>query len=106
MRQALITIEHKDHYEVELINENGDTFTYNPDVWEGLEDFLISAPECKNQVLMDGILKSNKLIKEILDYKTKEELGHFTFTNLTNAYWRNETALNNFLNQEAELTKF
>ena len=43
MKQALITIEHKDHYNVELTNKNSDTFTYNPEIWEGLEDFLNGA---------------------------------------------------------------
>tara|TARA_R110001606_G_scaffold398055_1_gene576190 strand:- start:4029 stop:4286 length:258 start_codon:yes stop_codon:yes gene_type:complete len=38
-----LTIEHKDHYTVELTNGNGDTFTYNPQKHEGLEDFLSGA---------------------------------------------------------------
>jgi hypothetical protein len=38
-----LTIEHKDPYTVELTNEKGDTFTYNPQKYEGLEDFLSGA---------------------------------------------------------------
>ena len=38
-----ITIEHKHHTEVVLTNQCGDTFTYNPIVHEGLEDFLSGA---------------------------------------------------------------
>lgn len=38
-----LTIEHKDPYTVELTNGNGDTFTYNPQKYEGLEDFLNGA---------------------------------------------------------------
>ena len=38
-----LTIEHKDHNTVELTNDKGDTFTYNPQKHEGLEDFLSGA---------------------------------------------------------------
>ena len=38
-----LTIEHKHHTSVVLTNESGDTFTYDPTVWEGLEDFLSGA---------------------------------------------------------------
>ena len=38
-----LTIEHKDHSTVELTNGKGDTFTYNPQKYEGLEDFLNGA---------------------------------------------------------------
>ena len=107
MKQVLITIENKHHLETELINADGHTFTYNPSGKnEGLEDFFISAPEEKIQLLMDGMEISNKLIKEILTEKTKSELGEFIYTNLTNAYWRNEGAINKYLNQDAELTDF
>ena len=58
------------------------------------------------QLLMDGMEISNKLIKEILKEKTRTELGEFIYTNLTNAYWRNEGAINKYLNQDAELTNF
>ena len=58
------------------------------------------------QVLVDGMEKSNKLIKNILEWTTNEELGDYVSTNLKNAYWRNETALNNYLNIDAKLTKF
>ena len=106
-KQVLITIENKHHLETKLINADGHTFTYNPSGKnEGLEDFFISAPEEKIQLLMDGMEISNKLIKEILTEKTKSELGEFIYTNLTNAYWRNEGAINKYLNQDAELTNF
>ena len=107
MKQVLITIENKHHLETKLINSDGHTFTYNPrGKNEGLEDFFISAPEEKIQLLMDGMETSNKLIKEILKEKTRKELGEFIYTNLTNAYWRNEGAINKYLNQDAELTNF
>jgi hypothetical protein len=35
-----LNIEHKDNITVELTNDKGDTFTYNPLKHEGLEDFL------------------------------------------------------------------
>ena len=38
-----LTIEHKDHNTVELTNDKGDTFTYDPQKHEGLEDFLSGA---------------------------------------------------------------
>lgn len=38
-----LTIEHKDPYMVQLTNGNGDTFTYNPQTQEGLDDFLNGA---------------------------------------------------------------
>lgn len=38
-----LTIEHKDHYTVELTNDKGDTFSYNPQKYKGLEDFLNGA---------------------------------------------------------------
>lgn len=43
MKTGIIKIDHKDHSEVELINLKNDTFTYNPNVHEGLEDFLNGA---------------------------------------------------------------
>lgn len=38
-----LTIEHEDHTTVVLTNDQGDTFTYNPIIHEGLEDFLSGA---------------------------------------------------------------
>jgi hypothetical protein len=38
-----LTVEHKDHSTVELTNGKGDTFTYNPQKYKGLEDFLNGA---------------------------------------------------------------
>ena len=38
-----LTIEYKDHNTVELTNGKGDTFTYDPQKHEGLEDFLSGA---------------------------------------------------------------
>lgn len=43
MKTGIIKIYHKDHSTVELTNLKTDTFTYNPDVHEGLEDFLNGA---------------------------------------------------------------
>jgi hypothetical protein len=61
-----LTIEHKDHYTVELVNGKGDTFTYNPHEHEGLEDFLsgakilliadVSNSVCENPHCKDGIV--------------------------------------------------
>jgi hypothetical protein len=43
MKKGIITIEHKDHSTVELTNLKTDTFTYDPNKCEGLEDFLNGA---------------------------------------------------------------
>jgi len=51
-----LTIEHKDHSTVELTNGKGDTFTYNPQKHEGLEDFLNGAkilPSTRNWIPID-----------------------------------------------------
>jgi len=51
-----LTIEHKDHSKVELTNGKGDTFTYNPQKHEGLEDFLNGAkilPSTRNWIPVD-----------------------------------------------------
>lgn len=40
MKKIQLIIEHKNHTEVVLTNKNGKTFTYNPSIHQGLEDFL------------------------------------------------------------------
>lgn len=62
-RIVLISIEHKDHSTTILTNANGDTFTYNPHIHEGLNDFL-SLAELENSIY---ILESehNKIVQEL-----------------------------------------
>lgn len=43
MKTGIIKVDHKDHSTVILTNLKTDTFTYNPDVHEGFEDFLNGA---------------------------------------------------------------
>ena len=64
-----LTIEHKDHSTVELTNSEGDTFTYNPQKYEGLEDFLSGA---KNLGVGDIIHQSEllNLLTEIANSDT------------------------------------
>ena len=40
MKKIEMIIDHISHTEVLLTNKKGDTFTYNPNIHEGLEDFL------------------------------------------------------------------
>ena len=43
MKTIQLKIEHVHHKLVELKNDNGDVFSYNPQKYEGLEDFLYGA---------------------------------------------------------------
>lgn len=107
MKQVLITIENKHHLETELINEDGHTFTYNPTGRnEGLEDFFISAPESDTYNLLKSLTECNEKIKSCIEWKSKDEIGHYIYENLKKVYRENEIAINNFLKQDAHLTEF
>lgn len=103
MKQVLITLKNNHHFETEMINGDGHTFTFNPiGKNEGLSDFLNSAPEENVYSLFNSLVKTNKQIEDVVKH-SDNKLGSFVFDSLNAIYIRNKKAMNDYLKQEEHL---
>lgn len=94
MDEVKLKIQHKNHEEVVLINQNGDTFTYNPRVWEEFEDFLLSAKTKPEKINFEELLnyinqctgRGFRLINKSVQQKYKARLRDgYTRKDIANA---------------------